>query len=124
MPGIAHRLTQRVKLARKRRTGTSPETWEFVGSPRRCHIWRLSDVDSLAQGATYDERVTHNAWVPYADDYEPENKGSRLLVRQVDEQNFLILGVTEAGPGDRAGRTKFLALSLSAVDPPLKRYRP
>ncbi len=107
--------TERVTVWRKGTAGVSPEAWAQVGSIRRARIERVSDNDALRTGVILDAAVTHEAKVKAMTDYETAGSGSRILRRERDGQNYMILRVTEAGRPGRDGRTRYLRLSLSEI---------
>ena len=109
----AGRMTEQVELFRKQRGGAkSPENWEQIGPARRAQIVRISDAAAINEGAVLDANVTHHCWVDYADDYEAQ-AGSRVLKHVATGENYWIVRVVETGRRQRAGRTRYLRLSLS-----------
>ena len=106
-------MTETVTVHRKQNTGVSPEPWEQIGNPRRAKIVHISDHGALNEAARFDFLPTHHAFLDADDDFAPEGHGSRMLVRQRDGQNFLILRSAPVGKRGRGGRQKFERLSLS-----------
>ena len=111
-------LTERVRVYQKSRTGTSPEQWEAQGGLRRADISRVSDRAALEESAGYDVTVTHQAYVDYADGvFEPIGQGGRIIKRESDGQNFVIVRAIGVGRRGRAGKQRYMRLSLTALSP-------
>ena len=105
----SYSMKQNVVLLKKGTAGVTPEEWVRVGVRRRACIQRLSTNEALANGAAYGEQnwlPTHRILVDKADDYEV----GRLLVRTLDDTNFRILSIQEAGKRTPVGYKEMLLI--------------